>query len=140
MSRRWLQGAAQYKRLAAPAAAVIAHGLRMTVNLIVIKFIAVAMGPAGLGMLGNLMSATTMVALFSGGGILNGITKYVAEYNSRPDRLRQFLQGAAAYGFSASIIILLISFIAARPLSLALFGTNDMAWLIPILEIGRAHV
>ncbi|KQZ76408.1 hypothetical protein ASE06_07730 [Sphingopyxis sp. Root214] len=138
MSRRWLQGAAQYKRLAAPAAAVIAHGLRMTVNLIVIKFIAVAMGPAGLGMLGNLMSATTMVALFSGGGILNGITKYVAEYNSRPDRLRQFLQGAAAYGFSASIIILLISFIAARPLSLALFGTNDMAWLIPIL--GIAHL
>lgn len=138
MSRRWLRSGTQHKRLAAPAAAAIAHGLRMVVNLIVIKFISVAMGPAGLGMLGNLMSATTMVMLFSGGGIVNGITKYVAEFNSRPDRLRQFLQGAAAYGFTASIIVLLISFVAARPLSLALFGTADMAWLIPTL--GIAHL
>lgn len=135
MSRLWLRDGTRYKRLAAPAAAALAHGLRMVVNLVVIKFISVVMGPAGLGLLGNLMSATTMVMLFSGGGIINGITKYVAEYNSRPDRQRQFLQGATAYGFTASAIVLLISFIAARPIAVALFGTADMAWLIPLLGV-----
>lgn len=128
-------GWARYERFAAPAAAAIAHGLRMAVNLVVIKFIAVIVGPAGLGLLGNLMSAATIVALLAGGGILNGITKYVAEYDSSPERRNRFLGSATAYGLTAGAVIFLVSIVAADPLSRALFGNAGWAWLFPLLGI-----
>lgn len=109
----------------------------MVVNLIVIKFIAVIVGPTGLGALGNLMSATTIAALFAGGGILNGITKYVAEFNADPDALRRFLQSATAYGLAVSGAVLLASLIFREPLARFLLGDAGMAWLIPWL--GATH-
>lgn len=135
MIRRMSAWTMRYERFAAPAAAATAHGLRMAVNLIVIKFIAVIVGPTGLGMLGNLMSATTIVTLFAGGGILNGVTKYVAEYSDNRARLARFLESAAAYGLIASGAALVACVVAAEPLSLFLFERRDMAWLVPLLGI-----
>ena len=132
---RLLRGAAKYERLAAPAAAAVAHGLRMVVNLIVIKFIAVLVGPVGLGTLGNLMSATTIVTLLAGGGILNGITKYVAEFSRDTARRAKFLESAMAYGLVASVVFLLISLLAAKPIAHLLIGRPNMAWVVPLLGI-----
>ena len=128
-------GRARYERFAAPAAAATAHGLRMAVNLVVIKFIAVLVGPAGLGLLGNLMSAATMVAVFAGGGILNGITKYVAEYDADPECQARFLRCATAYGLTASVIVFIVCCVAASPLSRSLFGDTSWAWLFPLIGI-----
>ncbi|RYD27985.1 MAG: O-antigen translocase [Lysobacteraceae bacterium] len=132
-----LRSAVSFDRIAGPLAAAAAHGSRMAVNLIVIKFIAVLVGPSGLGLLGNLMSAATMAALFAGGGILNGITKYVAEFAARPTDLERFLRSAAAYGMTVSAAVFLLCVVAANPLSRFLFGDRTMAWLMPIL--GLAH-
>lgn len=129
------RGALTFRRFAAPAAAATAHGLRMAVNLIVIKFIAILVGPAGLGALGNLMSATTMVSLFAGGGILNGITKYVAEFADRPAEQQRLLQSASAYGLAASAVVLLVCVLGRNELSVFLFGDQAKAWLIPLLGI-----
>lgn len=135
---RMRAGSARHDWLAAPAAAIIAHGLRMAVSLIVIKFMALALGPAGLGLLGNFMSIVTVMTLFAGGGILTGITKYVAEYRAEPERLKHFLQSASAYGLIASVVVMLITVIAAKPLSLWLFERSDLAWLVP--SIGLTHL
>lgn len=127
-----------YERVAGPLAAAVAHGLRMAVNLIVIKFIALIVGPAGLGLLGNLMSAATMAALFAGGGILNGVTKYVAEFDARPADLRRFVQTATGYGLLVSAAVLALSVACRVPLANLLFNDRGMAWLIPF--IGLAHL
>ncbi|MBB6505231.1 PST family polysaccharide transporter/antigen flippase [Sphingomonas endophytica] len=126
-----------FQRLAAPAAAALAHGMRMAVNLLVIKFIAVLVGPAGLGLLGNLMSVVTIMTVFAGGGIMNGITKYVAEYHSTPERFAAFLGSASLFGLTASAIVMIAALAAARPLAFVLFGHDGMAWIIPL--VGVAH-
>ena len=114
----------------APVAAIIAHGMRMSVNLVIVKMIAVFVGPAGLGTLGHFMSLSTMISVFAGGGIGNGITKYVAEYRLRPRLLLRFIGSAIVYGCVFSFLILVISVIAAKPLSALLFGDYSYVWLI----------
>lgn len=122
--------------LAAPAAAS-AHGLRMLVNLVIIKMIAVVLGPAGLGAIGNLLSVLSVVMVFAGGGIANGIAKYVAQYRQRPRHMVRLLETAFAIGFAMSGVIMGISILAARPIAIALFNTASLWWLSPLL--GVAH-
>lgn len=120
--------------LTSPAiAAVTAQGLRMAVNLIVVKLIAVFVGPSGMGVLGHFMSLTTMVSVFAGGGIGNGIAKYVAEYRGRPRRLVRFMSSATTYGLVFSVAIFLVSFALKGSISMVLFGSNHYAWLLPML-------
>ena len=49
------------------------------------KVIAVLIGPKGLVMLGNLNNFSTIVYILAYGGILNGITKYAAQYKGKSE-------------------------------------------------------
>ena len=126
------------RNLLATIAAPMAHSLRMLANLVILKLIAVMLGPVGMGILGNFMSLITMVSVFSGGGIATGITKYVAEYKSRPRRLIGFLGSAFAYGLLFSAVLLLAFLLFSRQISLLLFGDDVYSWLV--LTIGVAQL
>jgi O-antigen/teichoic acid export membrane protein len=118
--------------------AATAHGLRMCVNLLILKMIAMFAGPTGMAILGHFMSLTTMVSVFAGGGIGNGITKYVAEYRGNPRRMINFISASTVYGFCISCLILLLCIIFASSASILLFGNTQYAWLFPCL--GIAHL
>lgn len=125
-------------KVSAPVAAATAHGVRMAANLLIVKMIAIWVGPAGMGLLGQFMSLSSLVSVFAGGGIGNGITKYVAEYRSQPRRLIRFLGSAVTYGLLFSILILVASLLFAKPASQLLFGDFRYAWLMPFLGIAHA--
>lgn len=118
--------------IVAPAAA---HGLRMAVNLLVIKMIALRLGPTGLGAIGNLMSLLSVIMVFAGGGITNGITKYVAEYRRVARPTIRIIETATAIGFSVSAGVAILSIAAARPIAQTLFGDADLWWLSVALGI-----
>ncbi|WP_416560454.1 O-antigen translocase [Limnohabitans sp. yimb22184] len=111
-------------------AAPLAHSFRMAANLVILKLIAITLGPVGMGVLGNFMSLTTMMSIFAGGGISSGITKYVAEYKSNPKRLIEFIGSALTFGTYFSIFIFIISIILSRQISSILFGSAEYYWLI----------
>jgi O-antigen/teichoic acid export membrane protein len=121
----------------ATVAAASAHGLRMLVNLVIVKLISVSVGTTGLGLLGNFMSLTTLVSVFAGGGIANGITKYVAEYSSKPNRLISFLGAATLYGCVFSAIFLLFTVVFHSQISLLVFNTVNYEWLIPCFGVAQ---
>lgn len=118
-----------------PFAAPMAHGLRMLVNLVIVKMIAVLIGPSGMGVLGNFMSVTTMVSVFAGGGIITGISKFVAEYQHTPRRMIGFIGAAVTFGLAFSALAFLVSIVFAEPLSRALFGAAGYSWLLPCLGL-----
>lgn len=118
-------------------AAGAAHGVRMVAGLIVIKLIAVITGPAGLGALGNLMSVVTMLTVFAGGGIMNGVTKYVAEYQVTPERLEPFLRSAVTFSAIFSCLVLAVTTAAALPLADWLFGDRSLAWAPPLIGVSQ---
>lgn len=110
----------------------------MLVNLVVIKLISVAIGPAGLGAIGNLISVLTFIMVFAGGGVANGVVKYVAQHRDQPRVMLRFIESALALGFSVSGVVFLVSLFAAEPIARALFGTATLFWLSPVL--GIAHL
>lgn len=115
-----------------------AHGLRMIANLVVIKMISMEVGPSGLGAIGNLISILSVVMVFAGGGIANGIVKYASEYQSQARQTIKLIESALALGLSVSGIVLLACVIWAHPIAVALFSSSDFWWLSPAL--GVAHL
>lgn len=53
--------------------------VRMLTGLVSIKVIAVILGPAGVALIGQLISFSTIVSTGATGGISQGVTKYIAE-------------------------------------------------------------
>ena len=65
--------------------------IKMATGLISIKIIASVIGPAGIAILGQLNNFTSIVLIFSNGGINSGITKYLSEYSKSENKYRLFL-------------------------------------------------
>jgi O-antigen/teichoic acid export membrane protein len=119
----------------APLVVMSSHGLRMVLSLVIIKAIAIHLGASGLGQLGNFMSITSAMAVLAGGGIANGVTKYVAEFSDDKARLSTFLRAAALYGFSFALIIVLASVAFALPVAELVFGSAAFWWLVPVIGL-----
>lgn len=119
----------------ASVATAVAQAFRMLGGLIVIKIIAIYLGPEGFGRLGHFMSMIAILGVLAGGGILNGIVKYVAEYKGTPDRLHPFLSNALAYTLIFSTLLFIIISLSAKQLSLILFGGKEFTQLIIFLGL-----
>jgi len=80
--------------------------VKMLTGLISVKVVSVIIGPAGIALLGQLNSFSTIVLNLASGGINSGVTKYVAEHKSEPvDRVKQFISTAFKITTYCSLII-----------------------------------
>lgn len=104
-------------------------------GLIVIKVIAMYLGPEGFGRLGHFMSLIAILGVLAGGGILNGIVKYVAEYKNQPEKLYPFLSNALAYSLIFSTLLFIGISLSAKQVSLILFDSEEFTQLIIFLGI-----
>lgn len=109
----------------------------MLAMLALIKFVASILGPEGLAELGLFISLSSILMVFSGGGIANAITKYVAEYREFPAQLNRFLGCASLYGGAYSTLILGFSILFASVVAKKVLGDVDLYWLVPVY--GFAH-
>ncbi|WP_238474353.1 O-antigen translocase [Pseudomonas cavernae] len=90
-----------------------------------IKLVAMYLGVEGLGKLGNFMNAVALLYLLAGGGVINGVVKYVAEYNNRPRALLSFVSTAATYSFIVSVLIFLLVATFSARISSYVFGSSE---------------
>lgn len=67
-------------------------------------------------------------------GAMVGLTRFVAMSNG-PERKRGYLRGALMWVLPLSLLTLLVSFILARPLAWAIYGTYGNAPLVPPLAL-----
>nr|WP_283245278.1 O-antigen translocase [Pseudomonas sp. PCH44] len=114
-----------------------AHLSKIAVGFLLLKLVAVYLGVEGMGRLGNLMSAVLFLSLLAGGGIQNGVIKYVAEYKMRPRTLLRFLADARVYSLSFCILFMLAALAFQRPLARFLMGGDDYGWLIVVLGVAQ---
>ncbi|UUM21479.1 lipid III flippase WzxE [Mycoavidus sp. SF9855] len=115
--------------------------IKIAVDLLLIKWLAVAFGPDGVGRAGNFMALVAVLSALSGAGIHNGVTKYVAEFQHDPVRLRRLLGTAAALVLGCSSLLALLFILAAAPLSELLFGSKDFQGVlraIALIQLGMA--
>ena len=117
----------------ASIATSLAQLIRLAGGLILIKLVASNLGPDGFGHLGHFMSFIAILGVLAGGGILNGMVKYVAEYKFNRERLISFLSNALAYALFFSTIIFFIMAYFAKAISLLFFNTIEFSGLIIFL-------
>ncbi len=116
--------------------------VKIGVGLLVVKLLAVAFGPAGVGQAGNFRQLVTVLGVLSGAGIFNGITKYVAQYQQQPERLRAVLGTGSAMVLGFSTLLAAIFLVAAEPISRALFGHGDyrnVVRAVAFIQLGIAY-
>ncbi|MCL6379291.1 lipid III flippase WzxE [Pectobacterium brasiliense] len=116
--------------------------IKIGAGLVVVKLLAVAFGPSGVGMAGNFRQLITVLGVLAGAGIFNGVTKYVAEYQQQPERLRPLLGTSVTLvlGFSTLLAILFLT--AATPIANLLFGHDDYRDVVRVLafiQMGIAY-
>jgi len=76
--------------------------IKIAAGLLVIKLLAVAFGPEGVGQAGNFRQLITVLGVLAGAGIFNGVTKLVAQHHDDPEQLKRVTgtSSAMVLGFS----------------------------------------
>lgn len=114
-----------------------AHLSKIFMGFVLLKFIALYLGAAGLGALGHFMSAVTIMSLLAGGGIVNALIKYVSEFRDRPKLMLRFISASSTYSLFFSSIVLIVGVFFSFELSFFIFGDAGYYWLIVFLAIAQ---
>jgi enterobacterial common antigen flippase len=122
----------------------VATVVKLGAALLVVKLLAVSFGPDGVGRAGNIMTFVTVLGVLSGAGISNGITKYVAEFKAEGDdlRLRHLLGTSGSIVFGVSVLLAVLLWALAGPVSRLLFGGDGLAEVIramAFVQFGLAY-
>ncbi|EIC83548.1 lipid III flippase WzxE [Serratia sp. M24T3] len=116
--------------------------IKIGAGLVVIKLLAVAFGPVGVGQAGNFRQLITVLGVLSGAGIFNGVTKHVAQSRQEPEKLRAILGTASTLILGFSTALALVMLLAAAPISVALFGHGDyqsVVRAVALIQMGIAY-
>jgi len=96
--------------------------VKIGAGLLVVKLLAVAFGPCGLGLAGNFRQLVTVLGVLAGAGIFNGVTKYVSQYHDDAAQLRRVVGTSSAMVTGFSTLMAIVFLLAAAPISQGLFG------------------
>lgn len=113
------------------------HSIRLISGFILLKLIALHLGPEGLGNLGHFMSMVAIVFMLAGGGIVNGVTKYVAEFRGCSRRLLELISAASFYAAGFSLALLLVGVLFSSYISTLVFDDPNYYWVIILLSIAQ---
>lgn len=110
---------------------------KILAGFILLKLVAIYLGVDGMGMLGNFMSLVTFLSLLAGGGIVNGVIKYVAEYKSSPRRMLHFIGAAKSYSLLVCVVVAVGGIAGSAAISEWIFNDSSLQWVIVALSIGQ---
>ncbi|MBE2896809.1 lipid III flippase WzxE [Pasteurellaceae bacterium HPA106] len=115
--------------------------IKIGVGLLVVKLLAIYYGPKGVGLAANYMTLLTVLGVFAGAGIFNGVTKYVSQFE-HDEHNSQSILGSASFiilCFSLLLGVVMLSF--AKPIAQFLFtqsGYHHIIQIVALCQLGIA--
>jgi PST family polysaccharide transporter len=94
-------------------------------GFIVIKVVAVKIGPTGLAYVGQFQNTTTILTLLSTGAITAGVVKYLASYHADKQGQQKVITTAISIILLCSLFVSSVVLISSKFLSKATFHTED---------------
>lgn len=110
----------------------ISTALNFVSAFIVVKVVAVKIGPAGIAFVGQYQNTTAILLVFATAAITMGVVKYLAEHKSDPSKQTQIINTAFLVVFCTSMAVSIIVMSTSGYLSEAAFKSNDF-WLVYFL-------
>lgn len=115
--------------------------VKIMVGLLVVKLLAISFGTEGVGQAANYMTLLTVLGVFTGAGIFNGVTKYVAEYETQKPHLAAVLGTASSIILLSSVSVGVVLFLFAVPIADFLFshsGYQHVIRSVAVVQLGIA--
>ena len=109
--------------------------VKIGAGLLVVKLLAMAFGPSGVGQAGNFRQLITVLGVLAGAGVFNGVTKFVAQSHDDPARLRVVVGTSSAMVLGFSTLLALLFLLAAAPISQGLFGHTHYQGLVRLVAL-----
>ena len=116
----------------------VSHFSKLVVALLLIKLIAIALGPAGLGFLGNYMSLISIATALAGGGIITGVVKHLSDFTPGSERQKAFIGNALIYSVVFSLVVTVAGWIFIDSISLEIFGGAEYSAYIIIFLFAQS--
>lgn len=110
----------------------ISTAINFISGFIVVKVVAVKIGPEGIALVGQFQNTTAILSMLATAAITAGVVKYLAEYKHDPVKSGQIVNTAFLIVFFSSLIISLFVMGASGYLSEAAFKSNDF-WIVYFL-------
>jgi PST family polysaccharide transporter len=101
-------------------------------GLIVIKVVAIKIGPQGMAYLGQFQNTTAILSMLATGAITTGVIKYLAEYREDEIKKQQIINTSFVIVACSSFVVSLFVMGASGYLSEAAFKTRDF-WIVYFL-------
>jgi PST family polysaccharide transporter len=118
----------------------IATVARLLSGFLVMKFVAVLAGPEGVAQLGQFMSLTALLVVFSGGGVGAGVVKYLAEYREQNLPLQNLLNSAFCFSLVSSLVMCIAVLVFSEHITIWLLGDPRYKSLIVVLAFAQIFV
>jgi polysaccharide transporter, PST family len=99
------------------ALSALSVGTRILTSILLNKVIAVYVGPAGYGVIGQFQNLVGIVTTLASGGVNTGVTRYTAEYVGAAERQRAVWSTASGLGLIGAAICGLALVLAREPLA-----------------------
>jgi len=110
--------------------------VKLLSGLVINKIIAIYIGPAGIGLIGQFQNFLAIITTVGNGAINSGVTKYVAEYNEIESKRRNdLISSAFLIAFVCSIIVGLITIIGSAFFSQLILQTKEYSSIFKYLGI-----
>ena len=101
-------------------------------GFIVVKVVAVKIGPQGIAFVGQFQNTTAILTMLATAAITTGVIKYLAESKNDPVKSQKIINTAFLIVFFSSLIVSLFVMGTSRYLSVAAFKTKDF-WIVYFL-------
>jgi len=101
-------------------------------GFIIVKFVAVKIGPTGIALVGQFQNSTTIFTLIATAAVTMGVVKYLAQHRAEPEKVNKIISTAFFIAFISSIIISIAIMASSLMLSKKVFHTSDY-WLVYFL-------
>lgn len=111
---------------------------KLATSLFLSKVIAVYVGPAGFGVIGQFQSLVGIVSTLASGAVNTGVTRYTAEYVDQKERQFVVWSTASGLGLIGAAICALALVLAREPL--ARWALGDVAHASVLLWLGASLV
>lgn len=110
----------------------ISTAINFISGFIVVKVVAVKIGPKGIAFVGQFQNTTAILTILATAAITTGVVKYLAEHKSDPIKSSQIINTAFLIVFISSLIISLFVMSTSGYLSEGAFKSKDF-WIVYFL-------
>jgi PST family polysaccharide transporter len=110
----------------------ISTGITFISGFIVVKVVAVKIGPQGIALVGQFQNTAAILTLLATAAISTGVIKYLAEHKDDPEKRKRIINTAFLIVFFSSMVISVFGMTTSAYLSEAVFKTKNF-WFVYFL-------